>query len=98
MKAIPETTYYVICGALLVFTVITYLAALVDLGEWNLVAALVIAAIKGSLIILFFMHARYSSHLTWMVIGAALLWLGILFSLTLSDYLTRIPFSTILVL
>lgn len=97
MKVISETTYYIICGSLLVFTVLTYLAALVDLGEWNLVVALIIAAVKGSLIILFFMHARYSSHLTWMVIGAALLWLGILFSLTLSDYLTRIPFASILI-
>lgn len=91
MKVISESTYYLVCGVLLVFTVLTYAVARFDFGEWNLIIALLIAAAKGSLIVLFFMHARYSSRLTWVVIGAGLLWLGILFTLTLSDYLTRYP-------
>lgn len=90
-KIISEQTYYIICGALLVFTLLTYTVARFDFGEWNLVIALLIAAGKGILIVLFFMHARYSSRLTWIAIGAGLLWLGILFTLTLGDYLTRYP-------
>ena len=88
-KTISELNYYVIGGVLLAFTLLTYIAARFDFGEWNLVIALVIAACKGMLIILYFMHARYSSWLTWVVIGAGLLWFGILFALTMSDYVTR---------
>ena len=53
--------------------------------------AIVIAAIKGTLIVLFFMHAWTSPRIYWVVIGVGMLWLGILFTLTLSDYLTRFP-------
>ena len=90
-KTISESFNYLIGGALLFLTLATYLLAMIDLGAWNLVIALVIAAMKASLIVLYFMHARYSEWLTWLVIGAGLLWMGILFSLTLSDYLTRYP-------
>lgn len=90
-KSISEFTNYIVGGALLVLTLSTYLAALVDLGVGNLIVALLIAAAKASLIVLFFMHARYSSKLIWIVIGAALLWFGILFTLTMSDYVARYP-------
>ena len=90
-KIINESTYYLICGALLLFTMLTYAVARFDLGWLNLPIALLIAAVKGSLIVLFFMHAWTGSRLNWVVIGAGLLWLGILFTLTLSDYLTRHP-------
>lgn len=90
-KTISEFTNYIIGGALLVLTLSTYLAALVDLGIGNLIVALLIAAAKASLIILYFMHARYSNRLIWVVIGAALLWFGILFTLTMSDYVARYP-------
>ena len=65
-------------------------AARVDLGRWNAPVGLAIAACKAVLIILYFMHARYSNWLTWIVVAAGLLWLGILLVLTMSDYLTRI--------
>lgn len=90
-KSISEFTNYIIGGALLLLTLSTYLVAFVDLGVGNLVIALLIAAAKASLIVLYFMHARYSSKLIWIVIGAALLWFGILFTLTLGDYVTRYP-------
>ena len=90
-KTLTEPTTYIIGGVLLVLTLSTYLAALVDLGIGNLIIALLIAAAKASLIVLFFMHARYSSKLIWVVIGAALLWFGILFTLTMSDYVYRYP-------
>ena len=90
-KIINESSYYLICVALLLCTALTYWVARFDLGWFNLPIALLIAAVKGSLIVLFFMHAWTSSRLNWVVIGAGLLWLGILFTLTLSDYLTRYP-------
>ena len=89
-KIISEKAYYLIFALLLVLTLTTYEAARFDLGRWNAPVGLAIAACKAALIILYFMHARYSKWLTWIVVGAGLLWLGILLTLTLSDYLTRI--------
>ena len=90
-KSISELTNYIVGGALLLLTLSTYLLALVDLGVGNLIAALVIAAAKASLIILYFMHARYSDALTRIAIGAALLWFSVLLALTMSDYVSRYP-------
>lgn len=90
-KIINESTYYLVCGALLVCTLSTYIVARFDLGWLNLPIAILIAAAKGTLIILFFMHVWTSSRINWVVIGVGMLWLGILFTLTLSDYLTRSP-------
>jgi cytochrome c oxidase subunit IV len=88
-RVVSETTYLVVLLALLVLTVLTYLVARVDLGKLNLVIALAIAAAKVSLVVLYFMHARYSSRLTRVVIGTGLAWLAILLTLTLTDYVTR---------
>ena len=75
--------------ALMIFTVLTVAASRVNLGWMNTPIALGIAVIKTSLVILFFMHAIHSTRLTWVVILSAFLWLGMLFVLTFSDYLTR---------
>ena len=63
--------------------------AFFDLGLANPVVALSIAVLKASLVVLFFMHMRWSSRLTWIIGGSALFWLGIMFVLLLSDYATR---------
>lgn len=89
-KIISERAYYLVFAVLLVLTITTYEAARLDLGRWNAPVGLVIAAFKAVLIILYFMHARHSRWLTWIVVAAGLLWLGILLVLTLSDYLTRV--------
>jgi cytochrome c oxidase subunit 4 len=89
-KIISEKAYYLVFVVLLVLTLTTYEAARVDLGRWNAPVGLAIAAFKALLVILYFMHARYSDRLTWIVLAAGLLWLGILLVLTMSDYLTRI--------
>jgi cytochrome c oxidase subunit 4 len=89
IKVISETTYAFVLVALLVFTVLTYLVSKVDLGNLNLVIALAIAATKVALVVLYFMHLRYSSRLTRVVIGAGLAWLAILVTLTITDYATR---------
>jgi cytochrome c oxidase subunit IV len=82
--------YSAIFGALLVMTLATTGAAFIDLGgNLNTVVAMLIAACKGLLVILFFMHVRYSSRLTWVFVGAGFFWLMILLSLTLADVLSR---------
>jgi cytochrome c oxidase subunit 4 len=82
--------YIVIFLALLVGTGLTVFAAFHDFpGPLNAVVALTIAAIKATLVVLYFMHVRYGTRLVWLVIGSALFWLAIMFALTISDYWTR---------
>jgi len=86
---VPPRVYYAVFAALMILTSLTTAIAFVDLGFFSPVVALTIAIVKASLVVLFFMHLRYSTRLTWVVGGAGLFWLGILFALSLSDYLTR---------
>jgi cytochrome c oxidase subunit 4 len=86
---IPKRTYYVIYVILLVCTYLTWQVAYFDLRAWNTVAALAIAVFKASIVVLFFMHVKYSSRLTWVVVFGSIFWLGILLALTFNDYLTR---------
>ena len=81
--------YFAIFGTLMVLTGVTVWVAFHNLGPLNAVVALTIATFKATLVILYFMHARYSSKLTWLVIVAGFFWLGILLVLTMTDYLTR---------
>ncbi len=90
---VPKQTYYVIYVVLLVCTYLTWQVAYFDLGRLNTVAALGIAVFKAVLVALFFMHAKYSTRLTWVVIAAGLFWLVLLLGLTMTDYLTR-PFGS----
>ena len=76
--------------ALLAGTALTAWVAFFDFpGPLNAIVALTIAVIKATLVVLFFMHMRYSSRLIWIVFGSALFWLAIMFALTFSDYSTR---------
>jgi cytochrome c oxidase subunit 4 len=86
---VPTKIYLAICAILLFFTGVTVWVALHDLGKFNIVVALTIATIKATLVILFFMHARYSPRRTQLVIVAGVFWLTIMLALTLTDYLTR---------
>lgn len=70
-------------------TYLTVKAAFINLGQLNIVIALGIATIKATLVVLFFMHARYSPKRTQLVVVCAVFWLGIMLALTLSDYTTR---------
>jgi cytochrome c oxidase subunit IV len=85
----PKSMYYLVFAALVVGTVVTYLAALVDLGPLNNVVMLAIACTKAALVILFFMHVRWSTRLTWVVAMSGFFWLLILFSLGMADYMSR---------
>lgn len=88
-KIVPIRIYLIIFGALMVLTATTTWMAFLNLGRLNTVAALVIAVIKALLVALFFMHVRYSSRLTRIVVAGGLMWLVILIALTMGDYLTR---------
>jgi cytochrome c oxidase subunit 4 len=81
--------YYWVFAALIIGTVLTYLAALVDFGAFNNVVMLAIAVAKAALVVLFFMGVRWSSRLTWVVAASGFVWLLILFGITMSDYLSR---------
>src|SRR5688572_9217104 len=86
---VPRRLYYTIFGILMLSTYLTVQIAFLDLGPFNTVAALLIAVVKATIVVLFFMHVRYSTRLTWVVVLAGVFWLGILLVLTGSDYLTR---------
>ncbi len=82
--------YYTIWIALLCLTVITAAVSFVDLGRLNTVVALVIATVKALLVVLFFMHVKYTSErLTKIVIVSAIFWLFLLLALSMADYGTR---------
>jgi cytochrome c oxidase subunit IV len=74
---------------LIALTALTTGVAFVDLGPFNTVAALAIAVAKMLLVVLFFMHLKYSEGLTKIVVLAGIFWLAILIALTLTDELTR---------
>jgi cytochrome c oxidase subunit IV len=87
---ISAKIYLGVFAALLGFTALTTGIAFVDLGRiGNIAVALTIAVIKAVLVMLYFMHLRYSSRLTILFAGAGIFWLGIMLVLTLSDYISR---------
>jgi len=90
-------TYYIIFAWLMGLLIVTVIAAQVDLDRLfpglNLIVAMIIATVKGSLVVLYFMHVKHSSKLTWIFATAAFLWLGILLFMTYNDYLTRGAFQ-----
>lgn len=88
MKA-PKRFYIAIWAALMVLLFLTWGIAQFNLGPFNVVAALTIAVAKMLLVIVFFMHVRYSTHVTWLFVAAGFIWLLIMIDLTLGDYLTR---------
>jgi cytochrome c oxidase subunit 4 len=92
--------YAEIFAALMGLLVLTVAAALIPFDRWHLAAlgisvALTIAAVKATLVVLYFMHVKMSSALTKVFVVASLVWLAILIGLTLSDYVTRgwLPYS-----
>jgi cytochrome c oxidase subunit 4 len=90
MEEIVQPKVYLRTGiALLVLLAATWMIAYINLGPFNLIAALAIAITKAIIIALFFMHIKGSSRLLHLAAVAGVMWLLILISLTLSDYFTR---------
>jgi cytochrome c oxidase subunit IV len=86
---VPVKVYVTVFVLLLVMTATTTLVSGVNLGPWNTVVALAIAVFKASLVVLFFMHAKYSPRLTRVVIFGGIFWLAILLLITFSDFASR---------
>ncbi len=86
---IPLRTNYLIFAALLGLLALTIGIAYIDLGPFGIVVAMTIATIKAVLILLYFMHVRFSSKLVWVFSSGAFFWLGILLVLGMGDYLSR---------
>jgi cytochrome c oxidase subunit IV len=87
---VPVKTYVGVFFALMVLTGLTTGVAFIDLHAWNTPVALAIAVVKMVLVVLFFMHVKYSPALTKMVILAGFFFLALLVAFTLADELTRI--------
>ena len=85
----PLSMYYAVFGALMVGTAITVAVAYVDLGFFNTAVALGIAVTKATLVVLYFMHVRWASRLTWVVVAGSLFWLILMFAIAMTDYLSR---------
>ena len=86
---VSPKVYFAVFITLGVLTVVTWSVAKFDLRILNVVVALTIAVIKATLVVLYFMHVRWSSRLTWVFVCAGFFWLAIMVALTLSDYETR---------
>ena len=86
---VPVKVYAAVFGALLALTITTVAVSKLDLGEYNFVAAMTIAVIKATLVVMFFMDVRHATSLTKLFVGAGLFWMAILLVLVLSDYLSR---------
>ena len=86
---VPVRIYLAIFAALMVLTGLTVWIAFYDLGPLNTLVALGIAVTKATLVILFFMHVKYSSRLTWMVVGSGFVFVAIMIGFTVADLLSR---------
>ena len=86
---VSPKVYLVIIAALLAGTALTVWASFIDLGPWNPVIALAIACTKAVLVVLFFMHVKYSSKLTKLTLIAGFFVFLALISMTLADYMSR---------
>jgi len=93
---VPVRIYLLVFAALTVLTITTYFAATIDMETalgthlpLNSLVALTIAVTKAVLVILFFMHVKYSSRMTKVVVIAGFFWLGIMLTITMSDYFFR---------
>jgi cytochrome c oxidase subunit IV len=86
---VSPMVYLVIFGALLVCTALTIGASYLEMGAWNPVVAIAIAVFKATLVVLFFMHVKYSSTLTKLTVGAGVFTFLILVGMSMSDYISR---------
>jgi cytochrome c oxidase subunit IV len=86
---LPLRIYWAVFFALVIGTVVTVWSATLDLGLWNTPIALAIAVTKGLLVILYFMHVKYSTKLTWLFVAAGFVWFVIMVVITMADFVSR---------
>ena len=86
---VSPVIYLIVFGALLVFTGLTVGASYIEMGIFNPIAAIAIACIKAVIVVLFFMHVKYSSKLTKLTVFCGLFTFLALLGMTLADYISR---------
>lgn len=86
---VPVSIYIVIFVSLMILTGLTVFASQKDFGPGNTIIAVSIAALKATLVILYFMHVRYNDNIVRIAVFTGFLWLGVMIVLTLSDYIAR---------
>jgi cytochrome c oxidase subunit IV len=86
---VSPKVYYTIFAMLMIFTALTVVVAYLDLGVLNLPVALLIAVVKATVVVLYFMHVKYSSRLTKLAVVTAVFTLLLMFGFTLADYFSR---------
>jgi cytochrome c oxidase subunit 4 len=86
---VPPSIYIIVGSILLVLTGVTVWAATLELGVFNPIVALFIACVKATIVVLFFMHVKYSSKLTKLTVCSGLFMFLVLIALTLADYTSR---------
>jgi cytochrome c oxidase subunit 4 len=85
----PIPYYIGVFTLLLVMTALTVFVAQFDMGRYNILVALSIAVVKAAAVVLIFMHVKWSSRLTQVIVVSGLFWLMIMLAFTLSDYYSR---------
>lgn len=86
---VSPKVYFAVFVALLFGTLVTVAAAYQDFGSLNFPIALAIAVAKATLVVLYFMHVRYSDRVTWVVVASGFAWLALLIGGLFQDYVTR---------
>jgi cytochrome c oxidase subunit 4 len=86
---VSRKIYFLVFIALMAGTAVTVWVAFFDLGAANDAIMLTIAVAKATLVVLYFMHVRYSGRLIALTVGSGILFLLILLALALADYVTR---------
>jgi cytochrome c oxidase subunit 4 len=89
-------TYWLVFAGLMILLALTVAAARFDAGALSIIVMLTIAILKALLIILYFMHVRYSGRMVWLFAGASFFWVMIMFVFLFADYLTRQQLSPII--
>ena len=85
----PLKLYFGVFLILLLGTALTVLVAFYDLGALNNIVMLTIAIVKATFVVLYFMHVRWSTRLTWVIVASGFFWLMIMFTFTMTDYISR---------
>ena len=87
---VPFKIYLSVLITLLFLTVITVAVAQIDFGAWNTFIAMLIASVKGALVLLYFMHLKYEDKFYWVIFGSGVFFVVLLFFLTKIDIITRV--------
>lgn len=86
---VPTRVYLTVFAILMVLLILTVYVAFLPLGAFNLPVAMLIAVVKGIIIVMYFMEVKYGSKLLWIFVSSSFLFLVIFLVLTMNDYATR---------